>query len=488
MGCFISQTENRWLNRTIPFEINDDFPVNSPERAVIDAAIRHWNARTVMMLVARTGQPDYIEFVRGDDCSSRVGRQGGRQAVTCNFTSEGTVIHEIGHAVGLWHEQQRQDRNLFIIFHSENVRPGDLRNFVMRIDDGDAIGPYDYNSVMHYGRRGRAVDWRAGSVIEAQLSRASPALSTFGSGLHMVHLGDTSNEIWWSIFDGTLWRRPGGAPGNEPIPGQLSKTTPALAVYNNQLHMVHLGDTSNEIWWSIYDGTSWNKPDGTPGNEPIPGQLSKATPALAVYNNQLHMMHLGDTSNEIWWSIYDGTSWNKPDGTPGNEPIPGQLSKATPALAVYNNQLHMVHLGDSSNDIWWSIYDGTSWNKPDGTPGNERIAGHRSQAAPALAAFGSALHMVHIGSSSSNIWNSTNSGSEWGGDRRRYDGQSKAGPVMAVFGGHLYMLHVGAESNRIWQTMYDPSLLTIEPPPSIGTLGGPQLSDSDVQAVAIAYS
>jgi hypothetical protein len=488
MGCVISGNERRWPNRTVPYEISDDFAVNSPERNVIAAAIREWNARTVMSIVPRDDQVDYIEFVRGDDCSSRVGRQGGRQAVFCSFDAESRVIHEIGHAVGLWHEQQRQDRNLFVVVHEENVWPGDVHNFEMLIDEAQVIGPYDYESIMHYGRRGRAIDWRAGSVIEGQLSKAAPALAAFDLGLHMVHLGDSSNDIWWSIFDGTLWRRPNGTPGDQRIPGQQSKTTPALAVYNNQLHMIHLGTSSNDIWWSIYDGTTWNRPDGTPGNVQIPGQQSKATPALAVYNNQLHMIHLGDSSNDIWWSIYDGTTWNRPDGTPGNVQIPGQQSKATPALAVYNNQLHMVHLGDSSNDIWWSIYDGTTWRRSDGTPGNERIRGHRSRAAPAVAVFTNRLHLAHIGESSNNIWNSSFDGNEWGADRRRYDGQSSAGPAMAAFGGRFYMLHMGDESNRIWQTMRDTSLPSIEAPPGV-TIGGQQhLSDGDVQAVAIAYS
>src|SRR3982751_5598449 len=98
-------------------------------------------------------------------------------------------------------------------------------------------------------------------------------------------------------------------------------------------------------------------------NRTIPGQQSMASPALAALGNRLHMVHLGDSSNDIWWSIFDGTSWNKPDDSPGDERIPGQQSKASPALAAFGGRLHMVHLGDSSNDIWWSFTDinETSW-------------------------------------------------------------------------------------------------------------------------------
>jgi hypothetical protein len=436
MGCVISDTDYRWPRRTVPFEISDEFPPGSSERNTINMAIREWNAMTVVTLEERDGQSDYVEFVRGDDCLSAVGRQGGKQSITCSYGSVGGTIHEIGHAVGLWHEHTRQDRNLFVIFHPENVQPDQLYNFEMHIDDGDTIGPYDYDSIMHYGPRSRAIDWRAGSVIEGQTSKAAPALAAYGSGLHMVHLGDSSNDIWWSIYDGTVWRKSDGTPGNERIQGQRSKATPALAAFGNELHMVHLGDSSNNIWWSIYDGTSWNRSDGTPGNEQIPGQSSKAAPALAGFFDGLHMVHLGDSSNNIWWSIYDGTSWKTSDGTPGNEQIPGQQSKAAPTLAPFTYQLHLVHIGNSSN----------------------------------------------------NIWNSTYSGDDWSANRRKYYGQSKAGPVMAALAGSFYMLHSGSESTRIWQTLYDISLYALVPPPGVVIGGQAHLSAGDVQAVAVAYA
>ena len=92
-------------------------------------------------------------------------------------------------------------------------------------------------------------------------------------------------------------------------------------------------------------------------NVRIPNQQSWAPPALAYggpEGAQLHMVHLGDSSNDIWHSRSDGNSWSP------NVRIPNQQSWASPALALYDGLLHMVHLGDSSTDIWYSTSDGGS--------------------------------------------------------------------------------------------------------------------------------
>jgi hypothetical protein len=64
--------------------------------------------------------------------------------------TEGTILHEMGHVIGLWHEQSRPDRATYIALNYSNVVKGSWSNFLAATDDQQILGPYDYASVMQY--------------------------------------------------------------------------------------------------------------------------------------------------------------------------------------------------------------------------------------------------------------------------------------------------------------------------------------------------
>ncbi len=161
-GIAITGGSFRWPEGVIPYQIDTGFP---DSQRVIDA-INHINAFTNLRLLLRDSEAAYVSFIQGLGCKSPVGmRPVGDQPQQINLGARcdwPRVVHEICHSAGLWHEQSREDRDSYVDYHPENVKiePGEdhKRNFNQHITDGDDIGAYDYDSIMHYARNEFSID------------------------------------------------------------------------------------------------------------------------------------------------------------------------------------------------------------------------------------------------------------------------------------------------------------------------------------------
>ena len=139
-----------WPSGIIPYVIDAEIPSEQADK--IRAAIREWNDKTVISLQPRASQADYAHFKATGTglCRADVGMAGGEQGIYIPpiGCSVSTLIHEIGHTVGLYHEHQRQDREDHIMVFDRSVDQR-LRHNFSALHPG--VGPYDYASTMHYG-------------------------------------------------------------------------------------------------------------------------------------------------------------------------------------------------------------------------------------------------------------------------------------------------------------------------------------------------
>ncbi|MEU4091620.1 Dot/Icm T4SS effector Zinc-dependent metalloprotease LegP [Streptomyces sp. NPDC026673] len=373
----ITGRQFRWRNALVPYEIDGALP---NQQRVTDA-IAHWEARTRIRFVRRTSAnaaqfPDFVRFVSGGGCSSAVGRQGGRQNITLGSgCSTGNCIHEIGHTVGLWHEQSREDRDRFVSIVWANIQAGLEHNFDQHISDGDDIGAYDYGSIMHYPRdafskngqdtvvptvAGVGIGQRTGlssddiAAVHA-LYGPSPAagpVTTWESARLDVFGVGTNSELFHKWWDGGGWGP--GVKDWESLGGTFTGRPTSLAWAHDRLDVFAVGTdlALRHKWW---DGNSWGP--GVKDWESLGGVCASPPEAVSWGPERLDLFVTG-TDSALYHKWWDGSRWGP--SVPGWESLGGICASRPVAVSWGANRLDVFVIGTDSAlyHKWW---DGNAW-------------------------------------------------------------------------------------------------------------------------------
>ena len=143
-----------WPDGIIPYVIDHDMTTHNREAVL--GAIRIWDDKTVLRFVERgPHHANYLRFSMNPVGGMWICRDGGlgEQVVHVEpVDGVGNLLHVVGHAIGLEHENMRRDRDHYLTVSSENIAATPLAQLAWhpKVGYGPDIGPYDYRSIMHY--------------------------------------------------------------------------------------------------------------------------------------------------------------------------------------------------------------------------------------------------------------------------------------------------------------------------------------------------
>lgn len=129
-----------------------------------------------------------IKFINSDTFSAfstYLGMKGFEQniEITKAAWTKGTIMHELCHAIGLYHEQCRADRDQYVNIDFSKMSADDrnqYKTYIERGENGADFGAFDFNSIMLYG------SWLNGEVVMTKKTDGS----TFYANRSWIANGD----------------------------------------------------------------------------------------------------------------------------------------------------------------------------------------------------------------------------------------------------------------------------------------------------------
>ena len=188
-SCSYEFTIGSWEDGIIPYYLTGEF--SDGDILNINEAMSAWeNVCGVRFIkVSPRANAFHIKRVSREVWFSSIGENNSNCQMLFGktYSDIDVIIHELGHCLGLVHEHQRPDRDLYVSIIWDNILTGKEFNFDI-VDNPLYVEqdfPYDYHSIMHYSsvsfsKNGEATIisvgkneiFRAGGITESDADKA----------------------------------------------------------------------------------------------------------------------------------------------------------------------------------------------------------------------------------------------------------------------------------------------------------------------------
>lgn len=199
---------NLWPGGTVAYRF--DASVGSVSQTLMITAMQQWQAVANVRFQPCNLCNGAFVTIRHNMTSNfaDIGRTGSEQFIDINaWNDRFLMVHELGHTLGLRHEQTRPDRDQYVIIIAQNIMPGQAGNFAIQTDAAP-YGPYDFDSVMHYGPCFFSVNTTAcansGGTVSATIG-LQPAFAgtVFGTQSRLTYMDKT---VMAQLYPYATWR------------------------------------------------------------------------------------------------------------------------------------------------------------------------------------------------------------------------------------------------------------------------------------------
>ncbi len=338
----VADAGSLWLGGVVYYD--DNGCIADDECPNLAQAVNTFNAdfSGALQWTERTTQTTYVVITlsgtggRGDVNTIGYPVTPGPVNMNCNTDcAVGTLLHEMGHIIGLYHEQTRTDRNSYVTMYYGNVVKSTWPdNFAINMQNQQLLTAYDYASVMQYPA---FVDSSNGGPVIETIPPGIPLAGTEGvpgAGNQDYSAGDkegilrlyghapatvtiTSNPIGLQVIvDSTTYTTP-------QTFSWTANSTHTLSVANGVQTLT--GDIENSTQSTTFYYTYGTWSDSSQQSHSItitPGNGSPAfpttAPAVATY-----------TANFVQLVPYTETMFPSGSGTVSVSPEPQTYSGAT---------------------------------------------------------------------------------------------------------------------------------------------------------------